>query len=262
MQAFQAKGIKINFDGQGSDELFGGYQKHYNCFLWEAAQYGDFKIFLNNTQPPYFNSFNSPVKAIKQLSKTVIQKASLLDHAFMHAEMKYLQPSLIDSYKDNLHKHNQEEALQPLNQFLHQQFCGPDLKVLLRTGDRNSMRFGVETRTPFADDHLLIEKIFSLSASIKIKNGYSKFLLRESSKNILPETIRTRRDKIGYATPEISWLKTMQYDLYDLIPDQDDEFIKYSLLKKDWVSLIPNLTEPARLWRILNFMRWKTLSEM
>ena len=121
------------------------------------------------------------------------------------------------------------------------------------------MRFGVESRTPFADDHVLIEKIFSLSAAIKIHKGFSKYLLRKATKNMLPEEIRLRRDKIGYATPELSWYKAIQHQLYDAIPAQDDAFIQYSKLKKDWFRLVNTTDDPARLWRIINFMKWSAL---
>ena len=262
MQTFKKEGIKINFDGQGSDELFGGYQKHFNCFAWEAMQNNDISSLINNFQPPYFNSFNSPLKFIKQLSKKTIQNTHGFRYLFSHEEMSYFQPDFKKEYQYKTTEYNKQEQIQPLNQFLHQQFCGPDLKVLLRTGDRNSMRYGIETRTPFADDYLLIEKIFSLSASIKIQNGYSKYLLRESTKIVLPDAVRLRRDKVGYATPEIKWLKTIQHQLYDLITDQDDEFIQYSKLKKEWFSTLNTLSEPSRLWRIINFMRWRKISNI
>ena len=262
METFKKEGIKINFDGQGSDELFGGYQKHFNCLAWEAIQNNDISSLINNFQPPYFNSFNSPLKFIKQLSKKTIQNTPGFRHLFSHEEMNYFQPDFKKEYQYKTDEYNKQEQLQPLNHFLHQQFCGPDLKVLLRMGDRNSMHFGVETRTPFADDHLLIEKIFSLSGSNKIQNGYSKYLLRESTKSLIPDAVRLRRDKVGYATPEIKWLKTIQHQLYDLIPNQDDEFIQYSKLKKEWFSNLNMITEPSRLWRIINFMRWRKISNL
>ena len=258
MKSFKEHGIKINFDGQGSDELFGGYQKHYNCFIWDALKHGDYSKVIENIQPPYFNSFNSPAKLIKQQSKQCIHSIPLLNNIYTPEIQTYINPDFIKSFETTSSTYNKEESLQPLNQFLHQQFCGPDLKVLLRMGDRNAMRFGVESRTPFADDHLLIEKIFSLSASMKIHKGYSKYLLRKATKNILPEAIRLRRDKVGYATPEIAWYKAIQHELYESIPNQDDEFIQYSKLKKDWFKLINTTKDPARLWRIINFMKWKT----
>ena len=257
MQHFNMQGIKINFDGQGSDELFGGYQKHYNCFLFDALKHGDYLTIIENSKAPHFNSFNSPKFFLKQVVKKALQSTSLLNQAYKPNMQKYLNPDFTELYAAKNISYIEEETLQPLNQFLHQHFCGTDLKVLLRMGDRNAMRFGVESRTPFADDHLLIEKIFSLSASVKIQKGYSKYLLRKATNNILPEEIRLRRDKIGYATPETDWLKAIQHELYESIPNQDDEFIQYNKLKKDWFKIINTTEDPARLWRIINFMKWK-----
>lgn len=257
MKGFKENGIKINFDGQGSDELFGGYQKHYNSYVWDALKHGDLKSVIENTQPPYFNSFNSPIKLLKQLSKQCIHSIPLLNNIYTPDIQKYINTDFIKSFESTLSLQYKQERLLPFNKSLHEQFCGPDLKVLLRMGDRNSMRFGVESRTPFADDHLLIEKIFSLSGSIKINKGYSKYLLRKATKNIVPEEIRLRRDKVGYATPEIAWLKKIQHELFESIPNEDDAFIQYRKLKKDWFKIINTTNDPSRLWRIINFMKWK-----
>ncbi|HEX2079643.1 MAG TPA: asparagine synthase (glutamine-hydrolyzing) [Longimicrobium sp.] len=80
------------------------------------------------------------------------------------------------------------------------------LEHLLKWSDRNSMHFGVESRTPFLD-YRLVERTLALGSEQVIRDGMTKHVLRESMRGILPEPIRTRRDKVGFATPQEEWLR-------------------------------------------------------
>jgi asparagine synthase (glutamine-hydrolysing) len=71
--------------------------------------------------------------------------------------------------------------------------------------DRNAMAFGLETRLPFLD-HRLVNFALSLRPEYKIRNGWSKYILREAFPE-LPDAIRWRRDKKGFITPEERWLR-------------------------------------------------------
>jgi asparagine synthase (glutamine-hydrolysing) len=68
------------------------------------------------------------------------------------------------------------------------------------------MQFSLETRFPFLD-HNLVEKTLSIPSDNYIKNGYTKVIMRNALKGILPEKIRMRKDKIGFSTPESDWFK-------------------------------------------------------
>lgn len=67
------------------------------------------------------------------------------------------------------------------------------------------MAHSIETRVPFMD-YRLVRFIYSLPATYKIKDGYTKALLRDSLKGILPEETRTRISKLGFATPQSDWM--------------------------------------------------------
>ena len=78
--------------------------------------------------------------------------------------------------------------------------------------DRNSMAHSLEIRHPFLD-HRLVDFVVALAPEWKIRNGWSKYVLRLSVPG-LPDGIRWRRDKQGFVTPEERWLK---HDFKDLI---------------------------------------------
>ena len=77
--------------------------------------------------------------------------------------------------------------------------------VLAHYEDRNSMAHSLEVRHPFLD-HRLVDFALSLPVEDKIKNGWTKYILRQAMTE-LPDPIRWRRDKQGFLTPEQKWLK-------------------------------------------------------
>jgi len=76
---------------------------------------------------------------------------------------------------------------------------------LLRFEDRNSMAFSVEARTPFLDVRL-VELAFGGAAPYRIRDGWTKWVLRRAAERRLPEEVTWRRGKIGFETPERRWL--------------------------------------------------------
>lgn len=84
-----------------------------------------------------------------------------------------------------------------------------NLQSLLHFEDRNSMAHSIESRVPFLD-YRLVESIFNMPAEYKIRNGYTKAVMRTALKGILPDKIRLRISKLGFATPEDVWMRDNQ----------------------------------------------------
>ena len=96
-----------------------------------------------------------------------------------------------------------------------QVFVNP-LPFLLHQYDRASMANGVECRMPFLD-YRVVEYIFSLPLQSKLGGGYTKKVLRESVKGLLPDETRLNKLKTGFNAPTIEWFKS---DLRDWFCDQ------------------------------------------
>ena len=141
----------------------------------------------------------------------------------------------------NTHKERYYEqkksSISNLNKVLHHEYAGGQLKYLMRTADRNSMRHSIESRVPFADDHHLAEYVFSLPAAYKLHQGQSKYLLRECMKGKMTEAIRQRWDKKGFATPEYLWFKNKKNELKELVTDNLEPFVDVKQLHKNWDSI-------------------------
>ena len=79
------------------------------------------------------------------------------------------------------------------------------LPQLLRMEDRSSMAFSLEARVPLLD-HRLVESAVSLPDHLKVNGGLSKYAVREAMRGILPERVRRRTTKLGFAAPDRRWL--------------------------------------------------------
>lgn len=97
------------------------------------------------------------------------------------------------------------QALTPMNRVLYDQFHYGVNQSLLRKYDRLSMANSIEARLPFMDWRLVCYA-FSLPDESKVGGGYSKRILREAMRGVLPEQIRTRTTKIGFLAPLANWM--------------------------------------------------------
>jgi len=87
---------------------------------------------------------------------------------------------------------------------LYIDFHFTQLPTVLRNFDRLSMAHGVEVRSPFMDWRLVCY-LFSLPSSVKIGSHFTKQILRDALKGILPESIRTRTRKLGFPNLTKAW---------------------------------------------------------
>ena len=100
----------------------------------------------------------------------------------------------------------------------------------------SSMAFSIEVRLPFLF-HELAELVFRLPASYKIRDGWSKFLLRRSMESILPPAIAWRTDKVGFVTPQEEWLSHPRFQerISDAVSTlQREGWITEALPEKQW----------------------------
>jgi asparagine synthase (glutamine-hydrolysing) len=77
----------------------------------------------------------------------------------------------------------------------------------LRAADRQTSAFGIDVSWPFFD-HRLVELMFRVPATLKIRDGVTKHLLREAMRGILPEDTRARIAKTGWNAPAHVWFAT------------------------------------------------------
>lgn len=121
------------------------------------------------------------------------------------------------------------------------------------------MAHSIESRVPFLD-HRLVEFSLGLPDRCKITDGVTKWILREAMRGTLPESVRRRRDKIGFDTPQNEWLRSMAEQISDvLLSDRfaDRRFINPDVIPGTMEKLkYGGLRDSSAVWRWLNLELW------
>lgn len=132
------------------------------------------------------------------------------------------------------------------------------LQALLRYGDRNSMSNGVENRVPFLSLRLVEHTLSLPEEHLLSPKRYSKGLLREAMRDIVPDYILDRRDKVGFVTPEASWLPVLVPRLRDAIRTAPlPAFIDRTGAESYFIDVAEGRTTfAAQAWRLANVVLW------
>ncbi|HVM87222.1 MAG TPA: asparagine synthase (glutamine-hydrolyzing) [Puia sp.] len=248
----QKNNIKVLLDGQGADEIFGGYTKYIHWYLQElikskpAAGFRELILFKKNKTDFTWNRRNYlaaifPAQTAIQLEKNEVKKILKnkdITESFKHQFLD--RPSI---YKPIVTK---------LNDMLYFNTFQMGLEELLVYADRNSMAHGIETRLPFLS-HELVEFVFSLPAAFKIHNGFTKYILRKTFENKLPGEIIWRSEKIGFETPQKLWMQNPQ--LQDYIHEAKKMLVENKILQK---HVLNKKSQPLDAYAADNF-DWRYL---
>lgn len=196
----QTSSTKVSLEGQGFDELFGGYKYvqpyHYADIVVEQGWNG----LEQQISPKYLSpTVKTQIKSILDYNAVPVNqdstehlKTNCLSHNILHFDDEFAgfdRP--FSRFLDNI---------------LYQDLMHTKLPRVLRMNDKLSMATGIELRVPFLD-HRLVEFAFTLPNHLKIRNGQGKFILREMSRAYLPKSLITQ-NKISVVTPQTLWLKT------------------------------------------------------
>lgn len=192
-------GITVTLDGQGPDEMLGGYNPLEDALkaAIELKKPGWFFDLFNTYAAQGENKQSSArIFAFKTMLSVVKQQ---LNHGSKHPQI--LQDLTNGLYPVHL---NVDSFKNKLDKRLYKYFFQSPLPGLLQQYDRCSMAHGVECRMPFMD-YRIVEFIFSLPVEYKIGHGYTKRILREAADNILPDSLRLNKTKIGFNAPVVDW---------------------------------------------------------
>lgn len=199
MEAARQNGIVVLLDGQGGDETMLGYERYYAAYLIDLWRTGGGRALFQGVRDATHSNFNMNVARL----------AAFLLYMTVPT-VRHLHQSRRASYLKEVHAlpawvENFSSAFRDVRRLQILEIESITLPALLRYEDRNSMAFSIETRLPFLD-YRLVEKAISLSPRLKMRDGWTKWALRQSMSDVLPREIAWRRDKIGFAAPDDIWL--------------------------------------------------------
>ena len=226
------KGISVTLDGHGADELICGYNHDfYEALLDEKFSY---KI-LNELVATRFATIsdipkpNGFIDNLKELALFVSRIGGV------NAIHKLNDIGLLrNKFRLPVKRYEKQPNLSYFNSMLYNRSHVTVLPTLLRNYDRYSMAAGVEVRMPFMD-HRIVSFFQSIPWHSKIRKGYTKCIVRDALKDMMPKEILERRSKIGFSAPVTEWVRgPWRQDLQDLI--HSTKFRNSSLINPKIVS--------------------------
>lgn len=276
----RANKLKVMLDGQGADEILAGYHGAYDVRFAEllrqwrltaayvlaarrsewlgvpiTTQMATGAARLNATAPW---AMRAPLNLVANFVRRrrpgpAISNAPWLEHREFGTSVPY---SVFD-------KALADADLPPASQIATLCYALTqvgNVRMLLHWEDRNSMAHGVEARVPFLD-HPLVEFAIGLGGEHKLVDGWTKWILRDAMKGRLPDEVRLRKDKLGFATPEASWMRgSLRGAMLDALEATRKRFPEHFL--GDGLRAMTNdMLEGRRtldftLWRVACFGLW------
>jgi asparagine synthase (glutamine-hydrolysing) len=196
-------GVTVLLDGQGADETMAGYSKYYEWY-WRELYRRDKPLLHQELEQAAGAGGTWDWKNKLRATLPALADAWLVKH---RSRLQRKHPDLAPGFTANFGtSHYDIPATPTLNGALYYNAFLNGLEELLQYADRNSMAHGREVRLPFLN-HDLVQFIFSLPAAYKIRQGYTKWLLRKSMDGLLPGEIVWRREKTGFEPPQQSWMQ-------------------------------------------------------
>jgi asparagine synthase (glutamine-hydrolysing) len=257
MREAKRAGLTVMLDGQGGDELFGGYRAFFGYRLADLLRGG--RLGEATAELRAFAAVNGPRwAAVALVGPHVPERVRLAARARLRGAAALAAPEL--RQLETPAASNGSVFPDRLRRQLQLVLTRRGLPELLRYEDRNSMAHSLEARVPLLD-HRLVELAFALDGSELIRRGETKSVLRRALADLLPPAVRDRRDKLGFATPEPRFFRSALGDL------AADVFASRSFRERGLVDIRAavrrleahrrgDLVAGMELWRTLNLELW------
>ena len=262
MRLARERGATVMLDGQGADELLGGYRP-FNILVGELARKGrllraigvarDAQRVAGMNVLALLKSglaWHAPGPLLTRLRRMKVRAA--LGASGLRPDA---QQELLD-WGGGEGEHEPYLVHRSLDSHLRRLIVEDSLPNLLRYEDRNSMAFSIEARLPFLD-YRLAEYVFAHAGHWRLREGWTKWLHRAAMKGKLPEEIVWRRDKVGFETPEQKWLREGEGRIMDILSSCGGvgEYLDMEQIKDE----APRLLESgghAQVWRWVSLALW------
>ncbi len=260
MDLANQRGVTVLLDGQGADEVLGGYRP-YSVRIAELLRAGrilravmaasDARKVAGMNPVALFGkalAVQLPVTLLRGLSGARVRQA---------AKTSGLQSDVEAHLSDGTHS-QEEPYTDQRNLSRHlERLIEESLPDLLRYEDRNSMAFSIEARVPFLD-YRLVEYAFTQVSSLRIHRGWTKWVQRMAVRDLLPQEIVWRRDKVGFETPEAQWLYDGRERIMEILhaDETGSEYLDLKEVRRQAPLLLEQPGGYARVWRWVNLVTW------
>ncbi|MDQ3250631.1 MAG: asparagine synthase (glutamine-hydrolyzing) [Chloroflexota bacterium] len=275
MRLAKERGVTVLLNGQGGDEILAGYYAYYPPYVsqilqqqgvpaalravWHGARVGgapvvNLLVEQATQQMPW---------RIQQLVRALRPPRLAPGQGGTGLQTWQLSPTFIQRFWERRWQPSLSAHTDSLVSLLYRDLTMTNLPKLLRYEDRNSMAFSLETRLPFLD-YRLVEMVFRLPLNYRMQRGWSKWILRHSLREQLPPEICWRRTKLGFPTPEQTWLTRGSGYIRPLLQQHATDPVLERYLPPGLLHQIQQQSDAALaatpgLWRLINLIVWLDL---
>ncbi len=268
--------VTVSLSGDGGDELFGGYDRYlqgrrvWKTIGWAPAsvrrKLGD---LLRVPSTRAWDRVLAKATRISRPGHKVHRLAELLGaegaEGFYHGLVSYwLQPErVVIGGREPVTPLNDPSRWPAADDFIQRAsyvdaitYLPDDLLVKV---DRASMAVSLEARAPMLDARV-VEFAWSLSPSLKVRGGRSKWILRALLHRYVPKDL-VERPKMGFGVPIDSWLRSplreWAEDLLDVSRLKREGFFAPEPIRAKWEEHLSGAHDwQHHLWGVLMFQAW------
>ena len=254
-----SKEVKVALSGEGSDEIFGGYNIYHEPFslsFYYKIPYPIRRLLGILIYPlRHHRGFNFIYRRSLKLEERYIGNAFMFEPSETKQILNYKPQK--ENYK-RLTKpyYNKVKAYDDVSKMQYIDFNFWLVGDILLKADKMSMANSLEVRVPFLD-RLLIDTARKIPTKYKIKDGKTKYLFREVAREVLPQKWSDKK-KLGFPVPIREWLK--EDDIYNLIKNkflESEEFFKPNKIIKLLDQHKKGKRDNSRkIWTIYSFLVW------
>lgn len=206
MQLAAKGGVKVVLDGQGSDEMLGGYMHSAYRVIADALRSGRISQAYGEYAAHARRQSMSLSRRLELAAKSVLT-AFTTEPSIYRLELERTAPWVLTTPARSIELRLAMPHGSRFNGFLVNLMRTTLLPTLLHTEDINAMAWGIESRVPFLD-HRLVDLCMSMPTRHRFYRGESKRVLRAAMRGTVPDEILDRRDKTGFITPgHTRWLR-------------------------------------------------------
>lgn len=250
------KNVTVTLDGQGADEELAGYHYFFGFFYKDLLR--QLKLLKLFTEIFHYLQKHQSIYGLKTFLFFLLPDQ--MKTSLRVKEKGYLYREFYKTYNENEEIVGNLYGSGSLSEALVNHF-EYKLEHLLKWEDRNSMFFSLESRVPFLD-HRIVEGLLCAKSKFLIDKGMTKNILRMAMKGIVPENIRTRKDKMGFVTPEDDWFRTKFFQNYIFELLNSNSFSDRNIIdKKKAITLynqhLQKKTNISKeIWKWINLENW------